>query len=116
MTLMKQSKEAVSSKPTKKADDASFNFDGEDNEEQAAEDKAILENDPDAHQYSLIEIISPTEIVEHCKFLYDFTPGTYLYVSFPYLLVMDEFCTKMFLLESKNKFKTLRLLQQFYEP
>jgi hypothetical protein len=29
---------------------------------------------------------------------------------------MNETCTKMILLESKNKFKTLRLLQQFYEP
>ena len=55
-------------------------------------------------------------MVQHCNFLFDFKPGTYLYVSMPYLLVMDEFCTKQYLLEGKFKFKSLRIMHTFYEP
>ena len=60
------------------------------------------------HLYSLIEIISPSEIKEHCRFLYDFIPGTYLYVSYPYLLVMDDLCCKQFLIEGKEELKNMR--------
>jgi hypothetical protein len=97
-------------------DDQSFDLDDEDADEVMEQEKIKMNAGPDAHTYSLIEIKSATEVVQHCQFFHDFKPGTYLYVSNPYLLVMDEFCTKQYLLEGKFKFKSLRIMHTFYEP
>ena len=67
----------------------SYDFEDDAADEKAEEERARKGNEH-LHKYSLIEITSPTEIVEHTQFLYDYQPGTFLYVSFPYLLVMDE--------------------------
>lgn len=48
--------------------------------------------------------------------MYDHIVGKRLYASYPYLLVMDENSTKMFILEGSHWFKTLKLIRTFYEP
>ena len=74
--------------------DESFDFEEEDFEEQEAREKAKLSSDADSHTYALIEILSPTQITEHCYFYQEYKPGTLIFVSYPILLVMDELCTK----------------------
>ncbi len=53
----------------------------------------------------LVEIKSETEVKEHCVFSYDYARDLKIYVSFPYVLAMDENGTKMFGLEGPHKFK-----------
>lgn len=107
-TLMKQSKEAKIEKEVNKTPGINESFEMEDEELELTEEEKKIREDEKKHLYSLIEIKSPTEVVEHAQFLYDFTPGCYLYMSNPYLLVMDEFCTKFYLVEGKGKLKGMR--------
>lgn len=126
-TVLKMIKEAKVEKKTggghekvksRYEDDSNESFDFEDDkaDDVAEEEKIKINASPDAHTYSLIEIKSGTEVEQQCSFLYDFKPGTYLYVSYPYMLVMDDMCTKQYLLEGKYKFKTMRVMHTFYEP
>ena len=70
----------------------SYDFDDEKESEKAFEEKITLQSatDKELHTYQLIEIKSPFEVAEICAVQHQFKPGTYLYISMPYLLVMDE--------------------------
>ena len=104
---MKKTSRALNSKKNSRFEDEdeSFDFEEEDYEEQEAMERAKLGSDAGAHTYALIEILSPTQIKEHCYFYQEYKPGTLIFVSYPILLVMDELCTKQFLLSGKQKFK-----------
>jgi hypothetical protein len=62
-----------------------------------------------------VEIKNSNEVVEHCRFLYDYKMGMNLYMAYPYLLVMDEHNTKLYSMEGPSKLKTPKLMHTFYE-
>jgi hypothetical protein len=106
--LLKQSKEAkIVTQPAGTAEQSLFASSTVKEEEKTATgDKHEKENSQ--HIYALVEIKSDTEVIEHCRFMYDHNIGMRLYASYPYLLVMDENSTKMFTLEGNQEYKTLK--------
>ena len=99
--LLKQSKEAKIVAQLA-GGNAGLLIDSAVNEEEktATGDKHEKENSQ--HIYALVEIKSDTEVIEHCRFMYDHNIGMRLYASYPYLLVMDDNCTKMFTFEGNQ--------------
>lgn len=65
--------------------------------------------------FSGIEIKSSSQIIEYCRFLYDLKLGQNLYLSYPYLLAMDDNNTTLYELKGNTVFKNLKLLHKFYE-
>lgn len=83
---------------------------------QDVDEEKAKANNPSHHLFSVVEVKSNSEITEHARFLYDLKIGQNIYVNDTYVLVMDDNHTKMFQLEGKSKFKTLKPLHNFYEP
>ena len=54
-----------------------------------------------------MEITEDGEVVAHCRYVGEYKEGSSYYAYFPYVLVMDENCTKLFTLEGELKFKEL---------
>jgi hypothetical protein len=70
---------------------------------------------PLKHLYSYVEIDEEGVAVEICRFLYDYRQFLNLYVSYPYVLAMDEDSTKQYVLEGSGKFKIMKHMNTFYE-
>lgn len=66
-------------------------------EEHEEEYKARMQH-PNKQLFSLIDIDDNGNIREVCRFLCDMKIGQTLYASYPYVLMMDDECTKFFIL------------------
>lgn len=103
---------------TEDKSDDSYDFDNESGKDVDAdlEQYTFSEKNPNNLVYTLVDIKNPYELEQNCSVAYESKAGMNLYISFPYLLVMDETCAKLFLLQGQDMLKMPRLMHTFYEP
>ena len=65
--------------------------------------------------FSALEIQSPRLAIEKCRFMYEWKLDTSIYMTYPYVLIFDGNCAKMFKVEGKKLFKKLIPINTFVE-
>jgi hypothetical protein len=65
--------------------------------------------------FSIVDIQGPRNAIEKARFMYEWKQGIMIYTSYPYVLICDGNCAKMFQVEGNRLFKKLMPIGTFVD-